>query len=479
MHCEARSESEPGERLPLKSSKSDCVIKDTIEIGALRDPYHRVNQEEALPERWRIPIAVAVGCGLVGLALRYLAREHATADAAWYITWYTFARNHGIGGLAEAFTNYTPFFSYLLLIATRFDWLGQPLSLVKMISAIFEFGCAIVVAEMVWRVTQVPLRVPGVLRGVACADGGLQRRNVGTGRLIWTFFALVSVAMFMRDRNGVLPFAVACSVKAQGVFLGPFVLGMILRRKIHLAWLAAIPGAYAVLAIPVLVAGRSLVSVLGIYLDQAHTFHRLTMNAANLWVFAGGTPYAVGVAAGLVLAAASGLALSIFIAQSKRTGPEFILLVACVSLILMPYLLPKMHERYFYGFELACIALACINLRYLPFAVIAQVDGVLSYLAFESGIVMGLLPAALCNTLLVFYLVFDLCQGERGFRLPRFAWLGFAASTAGLFSYLLFAGAGLNVSPAYMLAAGVATAMTLLLVKESRCASANGPDPSR
>ncbi|AWM03574.2 hypothetical protein [Bradyrhizobium amphicarpaeae] len=412
--------------------------------------------------------------------LRYLAREHATADAAEYITWYTYARDHGIGGLAEAFTNYTPFYSYLLLIAAQFDWLGQPLSLVKAMSAVFELGCAIVVAQMVWRFTKQPLRASLGFCTVWLAPTVLFNGAMwAQADSIWTFFALVSVSMFMRDRNGVLPFAVGCSVKAQAVFLGPFVLGMILRRKNHLAWLAAIPATYAILAIPVLVAGRSLVSVLGVYLDQAHTFHRLTMNAANVWVFAGGTPYAVGVAAGLALAAACGLALSIFIAQSKRTGPEFILLVACASLILMPYLLPKMHERYFYAFELASIALACLNLRYLPFAVIAQVDGVLSYLAFESGIVMGLLPAALCNTVLVFYLVLDLRHGEIGFRFPRFAWLGFTASTAGLFSYLLFVGPGLNVSLAYMLVAGLATAMTLMLVKETRHASADASAASR
>ena len=456
------------------------MTKDTIEIGALRAPRHRANLDETLPERWGIPIAIAIGCGLIGIVLRYLAREHATADAAEYITWYSFARDRGIGGLTEAFTNYTPFYSYLLLIAARFDWLGQPLSLVKMISAIFEFGCAVVVARMVWRVTSAPLRASLAFCAVWLAPTVLFNGAMwGQADSIWAFFALISVAMFMRDRNGVVPFAIACSVKAQGVFLGPFVLGMILRRRIHWAWLAAIPAAYAVLAIPVLVAGRSLVSVLGVYLDQAHTFHRLTMNAANVWVFAGGTPYAAGVAAGLVLAAACGLALSIFIAQSRRTGPEFILLVACVSLILMPYLLPKMHERYFYAFELASIALACLNLRYLPFAVIAQVDGVLSYLAFESGIVMGLLPAALCNTLLVFYLVLDLRHGETGFRFPGFAWLGFTASTAGLFSYLLFAGPGLNVSLVYMLVAGLATAMTLLLVKETRGASTNALAASR
>ncbi|MBR0957872.1 hypothetical protein JQ566_10995 [Bradyrhizobium japonicum] len=456
------------------------MTRNTIAIGTQPGPGRRVNPDDALPKTSQLAIVLMLACGFAGIALRYLAREHTNIDTFQFlIPWYVFARDHGIGGLAEPFTNYSPFYSYLLLIAARFDWLGQPLSLVKALSAMFELGCAIVIAQMVWRATRVPLRASMAFCAVWLAPTVLFNGAMwGQADSIWTFFALLSVAMFMRNRNGVLPFAVGCSVKAQGVFLGPFVLGMILRRKIHLAWLAAIPGVYAITAIPVLVAGRSLVSVLGVYLGQANMYHHLTMNAANVWVFAGRTPYTVGVAIGLVLAAASGLALSIFIAQSKRTGPEFILLVACASLILMPYLLPKMHERYFYGFELASIALACLNLRYLPFAVIAQVDGVLSYLAFESEIVMGLLPAALCNTFLVFYLVLDLRQGERGFRLPRLTWLGFAASTAGLFSYLLLAGAGLNVSPAYMLAAGLAALMALLLVKESRCASSDGPAPS-
>jgi Gpi18-like mannosyltransferase len=451
----------------------DCVIKDIIRIGAPRGSGHSVNPDDTPDESRRLAIAVAVGCTFVGLALRYLAREHATTDAVQYlIPWYVFARDHGVGGLGEAFTNYTPFYSYLLLIAAQFDWLGQPLSLVKAISAVFEFGCAIVVAQIVWRATRAPLRASLAFCSVWLAPTVIFNGAVwGQADSIWTFFTLLSVSLFMQGRNGVLPFAVAFAVKAQGVFLGPFVLGMILRRKVHWAWLAAVPGVYVVLAIPVLVAGRPIHSVFRVYMDQADTFHRLTMNAANIWVFAPGVPYTIGVVVGLVLGAACGLALSVFIMRSKREGPDFILLVACASLMLMPYLLPKMHDRYFYAFELASIALACLNPRYLPFAVIAQVDGVLSYLGFEREIIMGVLPAALCNTFLGFYLVLDLWRGERGFRFPKVAWLGFAASTVGLLSYLLLADPGWNISPVYLLAASLAAAaMALVLLKESRCA---------
>jgi Gpi18-like mannosyltransferase len=448
------------------------VIKDIIGISALRGPGHSVNPEEAPDENRQLAIAIAVGCAFIGLTLRYLTREHATTDAVQYlIPWYGFARDHGVGGLGEAFTNYTPFYSYLLLIAVQFDGLGQPLSLVKAISAVFEFGCAIVAAQIVWRSTRAPMRASLAFCGAWLAPTVIFNGAVwGQADSIWTFFTLLSVSLFMQGRNGVLPFAVAVAVKAQGVFLGPFVLGMILRRKIHWAWLAAVPGVYMVLAIPVLVAGRSIASVFTVYLDQADTFHRLTMNAANIWVLAGGAPYAIGVAVGLVLAAAGGIALSVFIVRSRREGPEFILLVACASLMLMPYLLPKMHDRYFYAFELAAIALACLNPRYLPFAVIAQVDGVLSYLGFERGAVMGLLPAALCNTFLGLYIVLDLWRGERGFRFPKAAWLGFAASTAGLLSYLILADPDWKMSLAYLVTASLFTVMALFLIKESRCA---------
>jgi Gpi18-like mannosyltransferase len=328
-----------------------------------------------------------------------------------------------------------------------------------------------VVARIVWRATKAPLRASLAFSSVWLAPTVIFNGAVwGQADSIWTFFTLLSVSLFMQNRNGVLPFAMACAVKGQGVFLGPLVLGMILRRRIHWAWLAAVPGVYVLLAIPVLLAGRPIASVFTVYLDQAETFHRLTMNAANLWLLAPDVPYAIGIAIGLVLAAATGLALSFFIMRSKQDGPDFILLVACASLLLMPYLLPKMHDRYFYAFELASIALACLNPRYLPFAVIAQVDGVLSYLGFERGIVMGLLPAAIGNTLLSLYLVLDLWRREPGYRLPKLAWLGFAASTMGLLAYLILADPGWNVSPAYLLAASLFTVMALMLIKESRCA---------
>lgn len=424
--------------------------------------------------RSRLLVLLSVGF-VAGLMLRYLAREHATSDAVRYlIPWYRFAHDHGAAGLGQAFTNYTPLYSYLLLAATWFDGLGEPLSLVKAISALFELGCAVVSATIVWRASRSPLRSALAFCGVWLAPTVLFNGAVwGQADSIWTFFILVSVGLFIERRNGVLPFALAFAVKAQAAFLGPFVLGIMIRRRLHWAWLAAVPAVYLFLALPVLAAGRSLASVLEVYLDQAGTFHRLTMNAANLWVFAGGAPYAVGVPLGLGIAAAAGLALAVMLARSRRDDAEFLLLAACASLLLMPYLLPKMHDRYFYAFEVAAIVLACLNPRYLPFAVVAHVDGLLSYLAFERGTVMGVLPAALCNGVLAAYLVADLCRPGCSNRAPTAVWLGFAGSVAGLFAYLLLADPGVSTPPAFLLVSSLTAVMALLLVR----GSAPAPSP--
>ncbi len=168
---------------------------------------------------------------------------------------------------------------------------------------------------------------------------------------------------------------------------------MMLRDKIHWAWLAAVPVVYAALAVPVVVAGRPIASVFSIYMEQAgdvpppHHERREYLGVRRESSLPDGCRHRARI--GGARRAGSWQAL---LARSKREGPEFILLVACASLMIMPYLLPKMHDRYFFAFEVASIGLACLNARYLPFPVIAQVSGVLSYLGSEREIVMGLLP---------------------------------------------------------------------------------------
>jgi Gpi18-like mannosyltransferase len=347
---------------------------------------------------------VAAGV-LAGLLCRYVTLDHKTADTALYLLpWYEFARAHGLASLGQTFTNYTPFYSYLLVLASRFDGWAEPWHLIKAISFVFEFGCAIVAARLV---STGGARAPMPALAFVCVwlaptvlyNGALW----GQADSIWTFFCLLSLYFLCRHKPGagMISFGAGFAIKAQAVFFGPFVLGLVLRRKIPWPWLAAIPAMYFVLAMPALLLGQPLADVISVYWRQAETYRRLSANAANLWLFVPNQFYATGVIVGLLLASIVGLALAATIARSKiRFSTELTVLVAALSLLLMPFLLPKMHDRYFYAFEVTAIVLACLNPKLMAVAILAQLDGVLSYFAFDGVNRYGPFVAALGNAAL-------------------------------------------------------------------------------
>ncbi|WP_372781297.1 hypothetical protein [Phenylobacterium sp.] len=344
---------------------------------------------------------------LLGLGLRLAMSPYATLDVGRYLRpWYEFARDHGWASLSAGFTNYTPFYSYLLIAVTAFDGRAPMLLLIKAISFAFELGTALLAYRFVLRATRSHNRAAVAL--IACwlaptvfYNGALW----GQADSIWTFFIVLSAYLFSTGRNGAIPFGVAFAVKAQAVFLGPFALGMILRERRSLLWLAALPAAYLAFAAPTLLAGRPLRGVLRIYLDQADYFQALSKHAANLWALAPGIPYSVGLPIGAAVAGAAGLALTVMIDRAKRRDIEFNTLAACLSLLAMPLLLPKMHDRYFYAFEMLSIILACQNRRYLLVALAAQTSAILSYVAFDQDIQLGVPVAAVQNLILGAFLL--------------------------------------------------------------------------
>lgn len=350
--------------------------------------------------RWAIMTAVLI----IGMAVRLSVWRYTTTDTtAFLLPWYQFAQAHGWAGLKVAFTNYAPFYSYLLVLITRLDGLAPPLLLIKSLSVAFELGTAVLAYRIVVSQTQAPWRAVWAFTATWLAPTVLYNGALwGQADAIWTFFLLLAVSSFLKGGNGVLAFAMAIAVKAQGVFLGPFVLGLMLRQRRALWWFAAIPAVYLIVALPVFIAGRPVMDVLEVYGRQSTTFHALSMNAASLWALLPHVPYDAGVVAGLILASIAGAGLAAVIARAEPKG-EFDVLAACLSLLAMPFLLPKMHDRYFYAFEMTSIILACLNPRYAIIAVVAQVDAVFSYIGFDRQIILGVGVAAMQNLgLLVF-----------------------------------------------------------------------------
>jgi Gpi18-like mannosyltransferase len=429
--------------------------------------------------RWSHP-AFILATLVCGLAIRCALIGHVSEDASEYlIPWYQFARAHGLASLRYPFTNYPPYYSYLLLLVAQLDRIAPPLALIKAVSMVFELGCAAMVASIV-------RRAGGGRRAADLAFAGawlaptvlLNGPYWAQADSLWTFFILLSIRLFMAGGNGVPAFAVGFAVKAQSVFLGPFVLGMLLKRRIHWLWLAVVPAVYLLLALPVLIEGRSLMSVATVYLDQANTYTALSRNAANPWIFAPiGESFGVGI--GMAAAAAAGLYLAWRASRVSMDDREGLLIAAALALLLMPFLLPKMHDRYFYAFELAAIAMACRNPRYVAVAVMAQADGVLSYMMFERHFPLLILtPAALCNGALVLLLAGEIGRSERAGRIPIVHLVAFMAAAGALVTNLLLTHPQKGAVGWYPLYAGAYCLAGVLLVLQTRRNATQEPLPT-
>src|SRR5258708_18919379 len=118
----------------------------------------------------RLPIdprVAAAGLMLLGLEIRLAMWSYASADANNFLKpWYAFARDHGWHALSAAFTNYSPFYSYLLIAVTAFDGRAPALLLIKAISFVFELPTPLLAYRFVLRATASHTRASVAL--VAC-----------------------------------------------------------------------------------------------------------------------------------------------------------------------------------------------------------------------------------------------------------------------------------------------------------------------
>jgi len=206
--------------------------------------------------------------------------------------------------------------------------------------------------------------------------------------------ALLAVAAFMRGRPVAAMAAVgfAIAFKLQGVFVAPVVLAMLWSRRAPLWTLAIPPLIYVAAMIPAWVAGRPAHDLATIYLAQGEYFHDLARSVPNIWQILRALvtiPYEAGVVVGL-LAAATAIVFTAWRAR-HLDAPADVLLLAMSGAVLVPYLLPKMHNRYFFTADLLAFAYAFVRptSRTVRIALLVQAGSLLSYLTFLIGLTGG------------------------------------------------------------------------------------------
>jgi Gpi18-like mannosyltransferase len=334
----------------------------------------------------------------------------------YLMPWMENVRGGGLSSLSGEFSNYSPPYIYLMYLASWLVPLTGTVAAIKLISLPFVLLLSLGLHDLVLRASGDRARA----LAAACAAWVLptlfanafiwgQADVIYTAFLVW-FLAFAAAG---RPAAAALAFGAAFAFKAQAMILAPVLLYLLLSRTLRLRHLLLIPCAYGVLMIPAVLAGRPWLDCLTVYFGQFERFHSLRMTAPNPWqVVDRFFSYEAGVAVGLAAGAAAGAGLAITSAR-LRPSPRILLLVATCCAAFMPYVLPKMHERFFFPADVLALALAFALPRYWSAAVLLQIGSLLAYLHYLAAVIRASQWALLPVTMAVGVLMFALWEAHR------------------------------------------------------------------
>ena len=249
------------------------------------------------------------------------------------------------------FAIYNMPYLYLLALVSPFHGLLSDLSLVKIVSLAGTVALAIATFRL--------LRTLGVAQASRWAalimvmpTSVLNAALLSQSDAIWAApcVAALDAAIGRRHRTMLLWCGIAISVKLQAILFAPFVIALLLQRRVPIRLWPIAPAVFVALLVPALCLGWPPADLATIYLRQAAYFPMLSLNAPNIW-FAVQTlfPASAPGLSGLATAAAVG-ASAFYIARFSVLMPsgDRLLPVALLAPLLTAGLLPHMHERYFF-----------------------------------------------------------------------------------------------------------------------------------
>jgi len=335
------------------------------------------------------------GLIVLALALRVAMFNFVSTNMAdWVMPWFEYIDAKGITALGENLPNvdgahqlegnYTPPYYYLLYVASLFDRWAPRLYLIKTISVLFDFVVALFMYRLA-RAAAPPGRSPWIgffavlLAPTVLVNGSLWGQcDVITNSLV---LGAVYFTLSGRAAWAIGCFAVAMSFKATAVFLSPFLLMLTLRSKLPWTYFFGVPAIYAAMMTPAAILGRPIGELASVYMAQASFFQSLSMEAPNFYAFISNDYYTVGTALGITCTVLVSLAFAVLARrQPVNLKPRFLLLSATLSVAIVPFLLPKMHDRYFFAADILSIALAVCDRRLWFVPVLFQCSSLVAYL---------------------------------------------------------------------------------------------------
>ena len=369
------------------------------------------------------PLIAASLVGLVGLVAYYFGFVVGVDNADLRLAllpWFEELVTRGPSAVAGEYSNYAPPYLYLLWLSSLADGPFSHATLIKAVSLFFTIFAGFIVFLIIREFGRSPATsAAGAILFVCLPTIVLNGIYWGQCDIIYASLLLVFFLMSLRKMPtaATIFFGVALAFKAQAIIMAPYLLFLVLAKEVSARTLVLVPLTYLVMMIPAAIAGRPWEELLTVYLHQAQTYQFLALNAPNLYTLLqdySALSYTTGLIGGILLTAIVGLAIAIGGLQFARNG-ETQLLIATSSALFIPFVLPKMHDRYFFLADVFSFVLAFTIRKGWSVALLVQVASILAYTKFLFGFAYGPALGALVMTGAVVALALLITQqGPRG-----------------------------------------------------------------
>ena len=331
---------------------------------------------------------ISIGLTIAAFALRGLAFDYETLDYKDFLhPWCEFFRaNGGFKALATPVGNYNIPYLYFLAL---FSYLPiRDLYLIKLLSVFFDVLLAWGSAMLLGRVTG------SRVRKLACYFTVLLLPTVFLNGAVWgqcdgTYVAMAVLAIWLAMEGkpvwSMLCITLSFGFKLQAVFVMPLWAVFLMQGKIRWKHLLIFPAAYVLLVLPAVLLGRPFLDTITLYFNQTGSIGSgLNYNSPSIfavfWQIREPEPAStIAIAAAFIYMVNL---LAVAWVNRAKLSDRAVIALAVLFAIGIPFLLPHMHDRYFYAADILSVVLAYAMPALWLAAPLTQFASLLGYHAY-------------------------------------------------------------------------------------------------
>ena len=259
---------------------------------------------------------------------------------------------------------------YILFAISRTK--GNELYLIKLVSCVFDAIAALFVMKIVKHFRGgVMARVVSYLLTLALPTVWLNGAMWGQCDVMFAAFCLGMVWAVLKGRSNLATvfWALAFALKLQAIFALPLLIIALFTRRIKAKSLVWIVPVFFATLLPAMLCGRGFIDCVKIYFEQADQYPSMHLNIPSIWVLLGHVEFSNFNAAAIFLAGAAMVTLLLMCYHwRKGVDDKSLVTLFFIGALIIPFLLPRMHDRYYFLADIAALAVFLIDFKkwYVP-----------------------------------------------------------------------------------------------------------------